>query len=570
MQARFSKLCIVQKEDGLMIETIEQKLSGMPATRLVKIVLAALDTMGETEQINFIAKYIDARASLSRLGKDDPETFLSEVETFCLACLNEEYYSDEDDVEEYFSNNAYNSSYYDDDWDYDEYYRNSEWAETFSRLFRLSMMYIQSGDISTGYEANSRLLSCLTEAMDDNRIFGTDEPDGYIDVDWSEMFSLHYGAMFQYHANSECATEKAFRYWMRFGERCTEGFLANVKDVHIAENYIMDGLISADDWAIHCLCFNLLEQLYSRLELDFDKVSKAKVLLGVNDYFYLQVVEGFFEQGNWQAVNETANLALTKISIPLTDVADRRQVIVQQKVRAAIQSNLADAHENRTEYEYAFEVLNQIFRETPDYGLYIRTRALAEKTVGVSAFLDSVEAQFSEKTHEAFYYRRSLLLNIFSFEGEISKMLDMVQSHKIGSNYYDRKYAALSLIYRAIDGVDGVGSSITEYLATASGQDGIRGMLKKDINIEHRADLLLYGTDLLKGITAFHIAAATRSRYAKAAYYVCVIRDIYSYLKREDEFRSYFQEIITQNSRRPALRDEMSIVYGKQAAMLKK
>jgi hypothetical protein len=32
------------------------------------------------------------------------------------------------------------------------------------------------------------------------------------------------------------------------------------------------------------------------------------------------------------------------------------------------------------------------------------------------------------------------------------------------------------------------------------------------------------------------------------------------YLEREDEFRHYFKDIIAQNSRRPALRDEMSIV----------
>ena len=554
-----------------VIELIEQKLSGMETARLVKIVLAALDTMSETEQINFIAKHIDAKASLSRLGKDDPETFLSEVEEFCLACLNEEYYSDEDDVEEYFSCNDYDSSYYDDDWDYNEYYSNTEWAETFSNLFRLSAMYIRSGDISTGYEANARLLSCLTEAMADDRFFGTDEPDDYIDVYWPELFSLHYDAMFQYHTDTERATDMAFRYWMRFGERCTEGFLANVKDIHIAENYILDELKNAGDWAIQCLCFNLLEQLYSRLGADFNKASKAKALLEVNDYFHLQVIEGFFEQGNWQAVVETASYALTKIPMPLSDATDRRQTMVQQKVRAAIQAKLADAYENLADYGRAFETLDQMFQEAPDYELYTRARTLAEKTIGVSAFLERIEAQFSEEPREyVFYGWRALILNIYSYEGEVRKMLDMVQSQKIGSNYYDRKYAALSLVYRAIDGVDGVGASVLDYLTTASGQAGIVDMLKKSLNNEGRAELLLSGASLLKGIAAFHIDAATRSRYAKAAYYMCVMRDIFAYLKREDEFRSYFQDVIAQNSRRPALRDEMSTVYGKQATMLKK
>jgi len=49
-----------------------------------------------------------------------------------------------------------------------------------------------------------------------------------------------------------------------------------------------------------------------------------------------------------------------------------------------------------------------------------------------------------------------------------------------------------------------------------------------------------------------------------------VLRDISIFLKREDEFKSYFREVIQQNSRRPALRDEMSIVYGKEATDIKK
>ena len=554
-----------------MNEPVEHILSGMAAARLVKIVLAALDTMGEEEQINFIAKHIDARSSLSRLGEDDPEAFLAEVDAFCLSCMNGEHYSDEDDVEEYFSNNDYGSEYYDDDWDYDEYYSNTEWAEVFSKLFRLSAMYIRSGDISTGYESCARLLSCLSEAKDDDLFFGTDEPDNYIEVDWPELFSLFYTAMFRHHTDMEESIKTAFHYWIRFGERCTDGFLANVKDINIAERYILGGIETVDDWVVQSLCFRLLEQLYSNLGLSFDKALKAKALLEANDYFHMQVIEGLCEQGNWQAVVETAGYALTKILVPATDATDWRQMAIQKEVRAAIQTKLADAYENLTDYKQAFETLEQMFQEAPDYELYIRTRALAEKTIGVPAFLDRVETQLGEKPQEyAFFGRRTLLLNIFSYEGEVGKMLGMVQSLKIGSNYYDRKYAALSLVYRALDGADGFGPSVQEYLATASRQAGIIGMLNRGVSVDERSELLLSGGGLLKEIVAFHIDAATRRRYAKAAYYMCVMRDIYTYIKREDEFQSYFRDVITRNSRRPALRDEMSIVYGKQATMLKK
>ena len=53
---------------------------------------------------------------------------------------------------------------------------------------------------------------------------------------------------------------------------------------------------------------------------------------------------------------------------------------------------------------------------------------------------------------------------------------------------------------------------------------------------------------------------------------MCVLRDILIlvYLKQEDDFRSYFRNIIMQNNRRPALRDEMRTVYGKEATLIKK
>jgi hypothetical protein len=545
-----------------MIEPLEQKLSNMEKAQLVEMVLAALDIMDENEQIDFIAKYIDVQSILSRLGKDDPNLFLSEVEAFCLACLNEEYYSDEDDIEEYFSNNDYSSSYYDDDWDYDEYYSNTDWAETFSKLFRLSVMYMRSNDFLTGYDATSRLLSCLTEAMDDERFLGTEDADEYIDVDWLELFSLYYSVMFKHNPDTKQATERAFHYWVRFGERCTEAFLDNVKDISVAESCILDELKSEDNWATQSLSFHLLEQLYERLGMDFDKVSKAKALLDVNDFFYRILVEGLCEQGNWHAAAEAAIDALKRIPMLPSAMSERYLMAVQQKVRASIQSMLADAYENLADNVHAFETLSQMFQETPDYNLYIRTRSLAEKTVGVEVFLEKIEAQLSEKPHGSPYYSRSsLLLSIYSYEGKTKQLLKIAQSNTIGTNYYERKYVALSLIFRAVHGIDGVGENLLEYLTSSIGKEGIADMLKCPTDNQQQSSLLLSGVGLLKGMIAFHIGAATRLRYAKAAYYMCVIRDIFSYLKREDECRDYFNDIILQNSRRPALRDEMSIVY---------
>jgi len=121
------------------------------------------------------------------------------------------------------------------------------------------------------------------------------------------------------------------------------------------------------------------------------------------------------------------------------------------------------------------------------------------------------------------------------------------------------------LVYRAVHNKSDIGSSLVEYLAEADGQEGIDDMLKLDIDDTRKTELLINGADLLRGIVIFHIAAAKRNRYAKAAFYMCVLRDIYTYLKRMDEFDNFFRDIISQNSRRPALLDEMRIVHGVDA-----
>lgn len=307
-----------------------------------------------------------------------------------------------------------------------------------------------------------------------------------------------------------------------------------------------------------------------RLGRDFAKASQAKELINVNVYFYLFVVEGLCEQGHWQAAVEAANTALAQIQMPTSETADWRQRHIQQEIRAAIQTKLVDAYENLTDFAQAFEAAKSMFCEAPAFALYKRARVLAEKGADVPAFLALVEARLGEKRLVSSYDRENLLRDVYSYEGEIGKMLGMAQSQKTTQNYYDRKYIALSLIYRAVDGATGIGESLSEYLTTAASRNGIVDMLRSSSDAGRRTELLLYGVELLRGIVIFHIDAAKRGRYAKAAYYMCVIRDIFVYLEREDEFKSYFRDVIVQNSRRPALRDEMRIVYGKEATAIKR
>ena len=550
-----------------MNDTIEKKLYDMPARQLVEIIQAALAAMDEPSQINFIAKYIDAHTSLVRLGVDDPALFSDEVEAFCLSCLNGEYYADEDDIETYFSENQFHDSYYDDEWDYDEYYSNTEWANTFERLFKLSMMYIQSGDVETGYETMTRLLSCLKELMSSEEFLGTDAPMTYISVDWSELFTLSYTALFQFHSDPNIATKLAFRRWVDFGSYCDEGFLSTAIDIRMAEYHIIEEIKGSKYWVHQRKCFELLEQLYKRLKEDFDKTSQASALLNHNINFHLMIVEGLCEEERWDEAIETACSVLPKIQ-PLDEPNDMSVVRIQKEIRTAIQSKLTDAYEQLSDFVNAYGTSKQMFMESPSFALYKRTRALSEKVGCVSELLVFVENLLDGKNHFSFL-GKNLLRDIYSFEGKTQKLLEMARSQKIGANYYDRKYIALSLIYRAVSNISNAGDCLTEYLSTAALQDGIGDMLLFEDG-SRQTELLLQGADLLKEIVSFHIGAATRSRYAKAAYYMAVMRDIFIFLAREDEFQGYFGDVIQQNSRRPALRDEMSIVYGKEATVIKK
>jgi len=557
-----------------MESSIEKKLCEMPTSQLVKIIQAALTTMNETEQISFIAKYIDARTSLTRLGANDPAAFLDEVEAFCLDCLNCAYYSDENDIETYFAKNYYNSYYYnsyyyDYDWDYDEYYANTEWAGTFAKLFKLSMMYIQSGDFETGYEATSRLLSCLNEMMRSDNFLGTDNPMSYISTDWNDLFILHYEALFQCHPDPDRAIKMAFRWWMDFGSYCDEGFLNNAKDAVIAARYILEEIKASKKWARQRQCFELLARLHSRLGEEFDKTAQASALIDYNVYFYLMVVEDLCEKKLWHEAVETACTALPRIQLANKSM-DMAKSHAQNEVRAAIQSKLADAYEQLSDFALAFDTAKCMFMESPLFTLYKRARALAEKLGSVSAFLALAEQLLGKKGHSYGVLHNDMLRDIYSYEGEAQKLMDMAKSQKIDLNYYTQKYIALSFVYRALNNVPDAGDSLAEYISSGADQDGIADMILSGDDALRRSELLRNGEVLLQRIIAFHINAATRNRYAKAAYYVCVVRDIHVYLGTEDDFRQYFQEVIQQNSRRPALRDEMSIVYGKEAVMVKK
>lgn len=159
------------------------------------------------------------------------------------------------------------------------------------------MMHIQSGDFKTGYESTAQLLSCLNERESDESFLGTDDPMNYIDIDWNDLFALHYSALFQYHADSDNAVKTAFRQWLKFGARCEEGFLSNVKDISAAKRYILEEIENSKYWAIQCECFKLLARLHERLNELFDKSAQALELINCEDDFR-QYFQGIIQQNS--------------------------------------------------------------------------------------------------------------------------------------------------------------------------------------------------------------------------------------------------------------------------------
>ncbi|MCL2013695.1 MAG: hypothetical protein FWG69_01760 [Oscillospiraceae bacterium] len=56
--------------------------------------------------------------------------------------------------------------------------------------------------------------------------------------------------------------------------------------------------------------------------------------------------------------------------------------------------------------------------------------------------------------------------------------------------------------------------------------------------------------ECLEGV--YYIDTAKRSRYAKVAFYLGVVADIYNYINESEKGKDYISLLMTQNNRRPA------------------
>ena len=159
------------------------------------------------------------------------------------------------------------------------------------------------------------------------------------------------------------------------------------------------------------------------------------------------------------------------------------------------------------------------------------------------------------------YYSTEILLRILSFEGCINDMVNVASKSDGYSRHDHMKYTFKSLIYRALKDKDrnNIPAELKELLCQLEDHKtpGIIDMVDSSHGSESERVLLQSAINILKDIIQFHIDAAKRTRYARAAYYCSLVHEIYTYLNEKDEFERYYGSIVGEKNRRPALKDEM-------------
>lgn len=512
--------------------------------KLVELLINLLDRLDEKERVQFISKNIDAELALDAIKGGDDLGFLREVKKFCKDCVEGNYY-----VESYYNDDDYYNNYnhYDDE-DNNDDFEDSEWAQKFTEYLNSTLIYSRSKNYELAFKAFEALLNCIHEAAFDEEILGTEDPEEHIDVDWNDVFEEYYTCITNCITDKEKITHRAFEEWINFGERCKEPILSHLKDLPMIEKVVREKIKQYDDWTMQHLIFELLQSFYERYEKQYRKVELAKSFLKYNVNFYNDVVEKYFELENWKESIELIKEALEKVQM--------------RPIRLNLQSMRIDCCEKLNNFDQAFYAAKDFFYEKNTYEAYARGRYFAAKVDNLDAFIDEVENHLRTKNSDGYPWT---LIKVLSYEGKADKLLDFVKKLSKNEQYYYLKYTCRSLLYRSFYGEKLNYEDLNDFIINIGQDDknGIVDMLVLDEDINKRSFYIQEAVNILKGIVSFHIDAANRSRYAKAAYYCSVIKDVFSILDKEKDFEDYYDKIIKENSRRPALKDEMKRKIGR-------
>ena len=498
--------------------------------RLVDLIIYLIDDLDKAERIKFISKYIDPKLALESVDMGSAENFLRDVRKFSKDCLNGEYYIEPD---------------YDGYWDsYDEeVFEQCEWAESFTEYFNLAVMYSRNGDYNAAFEAMEQLLNCIHEAGFDEELLGTDLPEDYIEVAWNDVFEQYYICIKNCVKDRESMASKAFETWLSFGERCTEHILNHIEDLELIEKVIREKMKEFDNWGLQHMCFSLLKQFNERYNSQYNPIKFAESFIKYTTNFYSDVVMAYVKQKDWEKAVDTINTVLTKVDA--------------EEVRINLKEILIDCYENLGSFEEAFGIAEKLFYEKSSYDYYKRARSLAEKIGRLNAFIDEAPKAILRKKD---YSAPELFMKIVSYEGLSEKLVKFIEDESFGySRYNHLKYGARALVYRALKEGETVQKNLKDFAENIelANIEGVVDMERLPEDMDKREFHMKAAVNILKEMVYFHIEAAKRSRYEKAAYYCSVIKDISDLLKQQQEFSTYYSELIAANRRRTALRDEM-------------
>ncbi|MDS0525916.1 hypothetical protein NNC19_09525 [Clostridium sp. SHJSY1] len=504
-----------------------EKLLSFEKEKLTDLVIELLNKLNEFEKNEFISKNIDAKLALDNIEEGDGESFLIDVEKFCKECLDGEYYV-EDNYEDYWG------SYPQDD------FEGCEWAEGFKKYLNIAMMYSRNKEYDIAFKAFEILFNCIKKVEDDFEILGTDEPYPYIEVDYEDIFNEYYLSIKNCIPDKTKMIEKALGFWeLHRGSGCTEAIINAIEEIDIIEKNIREKIDERDmEWDLQHLYYELLKGFNERYNPEFDKVQLAKSFLKYDVNFYNDVAEEYFEIGCFEDAIDTTNEGLRKV----TQCDNLKNIRI-------------NCYEKLSEFEKAYNEAFDLFKEKTSYKLYIRTRTFAEKTNNLDEFIRKTINFLKSKR---VYYYPNILSYVLSHEGLIKELLEFLNNQK-GYEHSDKKYISKALIYRALHNEKLNLDNIKDYINTIQLEklDGVIDLVELEEDFSNRAYYLESAVDILKEMVKFHIDAANRSRYQRAAYYCSVVKDILYYLGKREEFEEYYKDILSQNKRRPALQDEM-------------
>ncbi len=513
-------------------------LMSRPKEELIAIIEKLTDGLSEKDRQDFLAKWISPQAALDEAQERyaflrDSGDFLKKVEAFCSKCMEGDYYY-EPDYEQYHA-------YYNDDHDID--FGESEWAGEFASLLKFSVIYSKIKNYDISYTAFERLMGCLHEAEFDEAILGTENPMANIEIDWDEVFEEYYLSMRNQIPDIKQFAGKAVDVWVRFGEECTDYILNSFDDIaHIEESIKKNIADLTDCWLVQHVLYELLKKFYIKLGLELDEIEAAKSLVCYNLNFEYDVAQGYMDRGMWDEAVLTIKKTLKEVTF--------------EPLVLALNSKLTDCFEHLNRFDEAYDVAVHMFELDYSHMHYLKARGCAVKLDKLKSFIARMEEYIqSAKIFDSV----KILLRILSYEGHTAKLIDTALKSDGYSRHDHLKYTSKSLVYQALGSENNSLPNLKEYIQTIENDkiEGIVDMVKTPEDSDEKQFLLKSAAEILKLMVQFHIDAACRNRYARAAYYCAVIKDIYTTMNEEEEFNRYYEQILTENKRRPALKDEM-------------